>query len=189
MVPYLNKLHLILITGSLILFCRDVVYPQDLTRNWQQIETTYTLLKYKQINDLIKFNDSIKFGPSNWNPSSSLVELSQIEISKMVSLKTDAIFERVQKILDMRKPFARPSIKIYSNIDELKKAYRKIYNSECKIRAWYRYRTNTIYINVNDVHAGMVAHELAHAIIDHFLVVKPPPQTAEILARYVDSHL
>ena len=42
---------------------------------------------------------------------------------------------------------------------------------------------------MQDVHAGMLAHELAHAIIDHYLTVRPPAQTAEILARYVDSHL
>jgi hypothetical protein len=30
---------------------------------------------------------------------------------------------------------------------------------------------------------------LAHFIIDHYLLVRPPAATAEILARYVDSHL
>ena len=36
---------------------------------------------------------------------------------------------------------------------------------------------------------GMLAHEMAHAIIDDFLQVRPPMASAEILARYVDAHL
>jgi hypothetical protein len=35
----------------------------------------------------------------------------------------------------------------------------------------------------------MLAHEMAHSIIDHYLRVRPPHATAEILARYVDGHL
>jgi hypothetical protein len=30
---------------------------------------------------------------------------------------------------------------------------------------------------------------MAHSIIDNYLLVRPPKATAEILARYVDSHL
>jgi len=35
----------------------------------------------------------------------------------------------------------------------------------------------------------MLAHEIAHAIIDNYLSVRPPRATAEILARYVGKHL
>jgi hypothetical protein len=41
---------------------------------------------------------------------------------------------------------------------------------------------NTIYLNVDDLHEELLAHEMAHAIIDHYLLVRPPPATAEILA-------
>ena len=51
------------------------------------------------------------------------------------------------------------------------------------------YEYNTVYLNVQDVHEGMLAHELAHAIIDNFMAVRPPRATAEILATYVDKHL
>jgi hypothetical protein len=40
-----------------------------------------------------------------------------------------------------------------------------------------------------DLHEGMLAHEMAHCIIDYFLLVRPPVASAEILARYVDEHL
>ncbi|MCP3933600.1 MAG: hypothetical protein GY705_31420 [Bacteroidetes bacterium] len=46
-----------------------------------------------------------------------------------------------------------------------------------------------MFIQLDDVHSGMIAHELAHAIIDHYLIIPPPKETAEILARYVDTHM
>ena len=58
-----------------------------------------------------------------------------------------------------------------------------------RIRSWYIFKQNAIYINAADVHEGILAHELAHAIIDHYLTIRPPRATAEILARYVDKHL
>ena len=68
-------------------------------------------------------------------------------------------------------------------------AHQKIFEKPCRFRAWYVYELNTIYLNVDDVHEGMLAHEIAHSIIDHYLLVRPPKATAEILARYVDKHL
>jgi hypothetical protein len=103
--------------------------------------------------------------------------------------KMEALYKRVQDILDMHKKMEKISINLYHNEEQLKDAYMRIYNQPCRIRAWYEFRHNTIYINVNDVHEGMLAHEMAHGIIDHYLLVRPPTATAEILARYVDSHL
>lgn len=42
---------------------------------------------------------------------------------------------------------------------------------------------------VQDVHEGRLAHELGHAVIGHYLSVRPPCATAEITAKYVDKHL
>ncbi len=46
-----------------------------------------------------------------------------------------------------------------------------------------------IFINADDIHEGMLTHEMTHHIIDHFLTVRPPRASAEILAVYVDAHL
>ncbi len=104
-------------------------------------------------------------------------------------MKTDAIFERVQEILDMRKKNEKVIINLYPDKKTIETAYAEFYGQECRFRAWYEYKTNTISLNINDCHEGMLAHELAHSIIDHFLKVRPPKNTAEILARYVDTHL
>ena len=157
---------------------------------WIQVETKHTIIRYKSDRDLLKFHKSVDYGPSLWNRTSSFSSIPVSEVKRMLIQKSDAIFERAQEILDMRKKFkTRTIINIYPDSKELKKAYSIIYKGQCRIRAWYRFRNNSVYINADDVHAGMLAHELAHGIIDRFLLVKPPSETAEILARYVDSHL
>ncbi len=84
-------------------------------------------------------------------------------------------------------------IRIYPNKNRFHEIQNKVASEKSRIRtrirAWYIYEQNTIYINNDDVHEGILAHEIAHAIIDHYLTVRPPRATAEILARYVDKHL
>ena len=106
-----------------------------------------------------------------------------------IARKVDTLYEKVQEILDMRKPFDKINIDIYADKKALHAAYFKLYKKPCNIRAWYVYELNTIHINIKDVHEELLAHEMAHAIIDHYLLVRPPAATAEILAGYVHTHL
>ncbi len=156
---------------------------------WQILQTQYTVIKFKSDDDLARFHKSINFSPSEMAGRAGTNPEIAAEDADSIAKKVDAVFERVQEILDMKKRFNPVNIHLYSNTDGLKKAYESLYSDECRLRAWYRFSNNTVYLNVRDVHEGMLAHELAHAIIDHFLAVRPPPQTAEILARYVDAHL
>ncbi len=159
------------------------------SKPWTSLATKHTIIKYKSDDTLLKFHKSIKYGRSDWNRSGVFSTIARSELESMLISKVDAIFERAETILDMRKPMEKISINIYPDFSELKHAYSIIYRGKCHVRAWYRFRTNTVYTNVEDVHAGMLAHELAHGIIDHFFKIKPPSETAEILARHVDSHL
>ncbi len=111
------------------------------------------------------------------------------EIIGIVEKKVDALFERAQEILDMRKRMDKVTINVYHDKDQLHAAFKQIYRKSCRIRAWYEFKYHTVFVCIDDVHEGMLAHEMAHGIIDHYLKVRPPTATAEILARYVDSNL
>lgn len=157
--------------------------------SWQQLETRTTVIKYQNEENLKEFNGRIKFGRSKWGLKSIVGTEEPDTLHERIIHKIDAMYDRVQEILDMKKTMAPVTIHIYSDREQLNQAYFDLFESECHIRAWYIYEYNTIYINAEDLHEGMLAHEMAHAIIDHFLTVRPPPASAEILARYVDSHL
>jgi hypothetical protein len=156
---------------------------------WQCLETKYTIIFYQSAEDLRKFCAKVKYGPKDQGLRSSSSRTRLEDLTKSPSKKTDAVFERVQNILGMRKKMDKVKINVYKNKAQLHKAYAALYKGACSIRAWYRHRDNTIYVNANDIHEGVLAHELTHAIVDHYLLVRPPRATAEIIARYVDNHL
>ena len=161
--------------------------PGDIA--WEGLETKHTTVYYQSFDDLKKFNHKIKYEQEEWGVEQLFSTHGPNNLMERIAIKVDALFERAQGILDMRKKMNKVSINIYHDKEQLNDAYSSIYKRPSRFRAWYRYTNNTVYINVNDLHEGMLAHELAHSIIDHYLVFRPPAATAEILARYVDSHL
>lgn len=156
---------------------------------WQDVETKYTIIHYQSLEDLEDFDNSIDYYPGEWGLNRLFS--SKDSTKKMANLikKVDALNVKVQQILDMRKRMKKVAINIYHNKKQLHAAYYKIYSSSCKVRAWYIYEYNTIYINADDVNEGLLAHEMAHHTIDNYLSVRPPRNAAEILAVYVDKHL
>jgi hypothetical protein len=179
------------IAPALFLFCFFRVVQAETTEEiaWEALETKYTVIQYQSAGDMHKLNARIQYGESHWGLKSLFSSGQSNDGETVVADKVDAVFEKVQDILGMRRKMNKVMIQIYQNKDQLHAAYQSIYGGVCRIRAWYRFRNNTVYLNLNDLHEGMLAHELAHAVIDNYLTVRPPRATAEILARYVDRHL
>ena len=155
----------------------------------QSIETKHATIRYESLKDLKKLDAKLDYSPGEWSLGKLFSASGPEGPIASIKKKVDALFERAQEILGMRGKVKKVVIHVYTIQRRLHDAYYRIARKPCRIRAWYIYRTNSIYINVNDVHEGMLAHEMAHAIIDHYLMVPPPRTTAEILARYVDAHL
>jgi len=162
--------------------------PDADAAQWKILKTRYLNLHFQNLSDLEKFDSNItpvkhsaRF--SNFTPDES----EKGEHGRLAN-KVDQLVEKVQLILDMRKPI-RINIRIYPGKKALQDTYFRIFKKRRNMRAWYIFERNTIYVNVEDLFSGMLAHEIAHGIIDHFLVARPPRATAEILARYVDAHL
>jgi len=155
---------------------------------WQSIETRHAIIHYQTLEDLKKFDKKVVY----YSARSSITALfspSSSDMTGKLKKKVDAIYRRVQQILDMRKRMEKVRINIYQNKEQLHAAFYKIFKKKCPFRAWYTFEYNTVYINVEDLHEGPLAHEISHSIIDHYFSVRPPSATAEILARYVDKHL
>lgn len=169
----------------LVGFCRETAHA----RQWKTFHTKYLKLQYQSVEDLKKFDKKIEYSADGSSFSSFFSgSSSEKGFKKAMATKLDAMFEKVQLILDMRKPF-KVTINIYPDETALHLAYFQIYKVKKKLRAWYIFEYNTIYVNIGDLSARMFAHECAHAIVDNYLEVRPPRATAEILGRYVDDHL
>jgi hypothetical protein len=159
-------------------------------KDWQVIETRHTTIRFLSPKDLRVFDSKLNYSVGNggflgfFSPSRNGKGLTDTTAEKV-----DAIYKRAQEILDMKKGMRKVVINVYPDTRELQAAFTRIYQRPCRIRAWYRYLNNTIYVNAGDLNEGMLAHEMAHSIIDDYMTVRPPRATAEILARYVDQHL
>lgn len=163
-------------------------------QTWQVLETKYLRINYRNLEDLRQFDRQIKFSEgsksvfSGFFSSSSSKSASGKTFEQQLAGKVDSLFEKVQTILDMRKPI-KVNVQLYPDQVSLQEAYHAIYGRHRELMAWYIFEFNTIYLNVKDLFDGMFAHECAHAIVDNYFDTRPPRATAEILARYVDTHL
>lgn len=157
--------------------------------NWQVLESRHVKIYYGTPEILKKFDRAIDYDEAGLGFGFFGKKRSDGDFEEDLKKKIDALYERVQAILDMRKAIKKVKVKIYPSEKALWDAYEAIYNKRSELRAWYIFEYHTIYVNVEDLHEGMLAHEIGHAVIDNYLEIRPPAATAEILARYVDSHL
>jgi hypothetical protein len=167
----------------------DVYAKFSLKSTWQRTETKHTIVQYETSEDLKDFDSAIDYSPDGFSLGNLFSAGDSDNPAGSLAKKLDSLYERVQQILDMRGILKKVRINIYSDRGKLHETYLSITGQECRIRAWYMFEVNTIYINKNDVDAGMIAHEISHSIIDHYFSVRPPKATAEILSTFVDQHL
>ena len=81
------------------------------------------------------------------------------------------------------------AINIYKTREGLDAVYEKFFNEPNKAKSFYLYKTNTIYTTEEAIAENILAHEMAHCIIDHYFVILPPKKIQEMLAVFADVHL
>lgn len=106
-----------------------------------------------------------------------------------VKTRVDEIMGKVQATLDMYPSAFRISILLYPDYQTVEKIYRQFTMTGNVPLAFYSNKTKTIYVNVDSVTVGVLAHEMAHAVINFYFEVPPPAKMQEILAQYVDLHI
>lgn len=191
-VRYLCRKNLLAFLQLIIFFSPLCVQAQEGgpdTIHWLRLETRHTVIQYQSLADLTRFHREVNFGLHGWGLGQLFASSASDDLLAAVPKQMDSLYERVQEILDMRKKMEKVTVNLYSNKSQLRDAYLRIYHNECRIRAWYQYENNAVYVTLDDLSEGILAHEMAHSIIDHYLLVRPPTASAEILARYVDEHL
>ena len=141
------KFHLyFLLLGFCLLLSYSSVYAQTTSEAaWQVLETKYTIIRYKTWEDLKKFNRQVDYSPGSWGLKGLFGLTGSDNLSDELPKKMDALYERVQEILDMRRRMTRVSINVYQNKAQLHAAFGEIFKSTCPVRAWYMYENNTIY--------------------------------------------
>ena len=172
----------------LILFCSGVaLYCQ--TQLWQgseKISTGYAKIRSDGGETLRIFNKRIKIGSLG-----SLLKRraeGELSVEGQVSQKVDIIIDRVKTILEMHPRNFTVQINVLPDAQSVRAAYRKKYYREVDFVAFYAPAEKAIYIAADEAKAVVLAHELAHAVIDQFFGVAAPTKIHELLAQYVEEN-
>ena len=133
--------------------------------DYKTIETRHTRIRYLSDEDLTNFTWRISGRKGALPESAALIERA-----------VDQIIERVMAILDMY-----PKMSLIDII--LHPEYK-----EGSIAA-YSDKAGVIDVYADRVTDGVLAHEMAHAVICAYFDIPPPEKIQEILCRYVDKQL
>jgi len=150
-----------------------------------ELNSRYTTIIYSNESQLRRFNKEIKMG------SLSYLMRNKVSISfeDEIKNKMDVLIEKVESILEMYPREIRISIILLDSDKEVQGIYHKKYGRNVDFIAFYSPKDKTIYLSINDVELAVLAHELAHAVIDHYYGITTPTKIHEVLAQYVESHL
>ena len=130
----------------------------------QQIETKFAVLRYPNDQALSQFC---------WRITGQRVLTGG---EGLVKNRVDELVQRVEEILEMYPGNFRFTILLVNG------------NAEMPV-AQYSHGTRTVAVAVDRATDGVLAHEIAHAVICVYFPVPPPERAQEILAQYVDKHL
>lgn len=170
--------HLLPVVAVLLLFAPSSPPPD--AADWIRYHSRYATILYHADDDRVAFTRSITPGLAflNGNPRKT---------PTLTAAEVDRLTARVMKILDVRLADFHVLIYLYRRHAELEQSFPLALDSPPI--ALYDHRTRSIAISIDDASRGVLAHELAHAVICAAFPSPLPRGMQEILARYVDEHL
>ena len=151
------------------------------------IKTAYFDILYEQDVNLKRVHKKLHGRRFYVSPGSKPPALSGFD--EKVAFRLNLLFDRVKAILGMYPDEIGFKIKIFKDSQMAYDKFFEITKRKLKVKAFYSRKDKVMYTSESDISDSVIAHEMAHAICDHYFVVKPPVSAEEILARHVDAHL
>ena len=149
-----------------------------------ELKTRYVSVVYGSDKYLDEFNDQVSLGSLSY----LIHDRNALTAAAETSSKLDAIIERVETILDMYPGGLRFKMVLLPSANDVQKVWKNKYGRSQDYIAFYSPGDNTVYVSVDDVRVGVLAHELTHVILDHYFRVSPPGKIHEVLAQFVEAH-
>jgi hypothetical protein len=150
-----------------------------------ELKSRFTTIVYNSEDLVRKFNKELSLGRLSY----LLKNRPSITVEDEVGNKVDVIIERVETILEMFPRDVKFTIILLPSEDEVQAVYKNKYGRSVDYIAFYAPKDKILYISVSDVELGVLAHEIAHVIIDFYYNISTPTKIHEVLAQYVETHL
>ena len=150
-----------------------------------ELSTRYATIIYIKKNQLQEFNDNVFLGSLSYLTRRKRA----VTVEDEVKNKLDTILEKVESTLEVYPSKIRLRVILLDSEDDVRKAYARLYGKSRDFVAFYSPREKTLYLSLRNVTLGLLAHELAHVVIDHYFGISPPVKIHEVLAQYVETHI
>ncbi len=176
-----------IVVNFLILTLFLFIYATGVFALAYKCETEHFIVYYQKGVDLLDVAYNINIGPSFQfdSPDSSYFKSPRVAFETSL----EHLFDEVSDILDMHIYSYKGKLKIYVDKRNLKAALENTFGYNIRFESIYHHGSNTIYISQEGISPGILAHEIAHAIMNHFFVVMPPVKIQEILSGYVEYNI
>jgi hypothetical protein len=149
-------------------------------------KSRYVTLKYGDKELLHDFNDQLILGRKL---SYYLANKTIITVEDEVLAKLDTIIEKAETVLEMFPDKLNITVVLLPSKKEVGAMYFAKYGKEANHIAYYSLQEDTVYISVDDAKLRVIAHEIGHAIVDHYFQVRPPYTIHELMAQFTEKHI
>lgn len=176
----MNKTAPALIVLSLLLFWTcESAYSFN-------IKSRYATIHYSNKELLHDFNDALYLSRS----LRRIVNRRSVDmVEDEVSAKIDAIIEKAESVLDMFPNNFHIHIVLLSSRRKVSNVFKEKYGKTVDHIAFYSLSEKVIYISVDNTNIRVLAHEVGHAIVNHYFKVRPPYNIHELLAQFTEKHI
>jgi hypothetical protein len=149
-------------------------------------------IEYEHPGQLDKFAKAIQ--PTPFTCAINKIVLGEGCTSACVSLEEflNGLRKRIQFFLDMPPSRIKIRIKLHEDLKEMWVAYARDsgeYSRYNKAPAFYDPRTETIHLQTENLSIEILAHEIAHAVIDHYFFIQIPRGLGELLSQHVEKEI
>ena len=113
-----------------------------------------------------------------------------------IRTRVNEIMKKVQTSLGLYTSDLFVSIILYPDYNSLAKVFKQYTHkgsvntfTDSSPLAFYSHNTKSIHVDVSSITDGVLAHEMAHGVLNFYFKTPPPAKMQKILAQYVDLHL
>ena len=183
----MRRLGLLLWSAGLIALVAAPVRASEAadSEEWQRVDSRYCTIWI----DPSVGSERVFRRISVWRVQPQVRAAADSTLEEQLAAKFDTLLLRVQGLLDMYPPGIHIMFRITRDREAIDRVHRAQYGSGVDAQAIYLFEINTVYADYAEISESVVAHEMAHAVIDHYFGVRPPRKVEEMLAIYVDENL
>ena len=145
----------------------------------------YFTVRWSDPKLLHQFNDNLMIG----RLSRFMQKKNIVTVEDEVYAKLDVVLEKAQLVLNMYPNNMTVTVVLLPDAKTLAAVYQQKYGKESNDIGYYSLSENTVYVSVKDVNLRVIAHELGHAIVNHYFKERPPYHIHELMAQFTEKHI